>query len=408
MLDGFQLHQRKVKEIARSAGRIQHPKAAQPFLEAVLDRGGAPGGRGGGAAKAAFGAGTGQQGRDLGPGRRPFCQQRVHDHRRHDLHDLGAVGVMGTKLAALVGVKPAFKQGAKDRGVDVGPVQRGGADQVVDILPGQGQGVVGIKQPAVEPLDLFESDQPAAAHGGEQGAGMGGEGLGLLAGGLDHALEHLARQQVHILGEHAKHQPVDEMRHRLRRVAAPAQPLRDGGKVGGGLLGQQSPGLGGFQRLGVQKAIAQAVAGRGVGQVFKLDGAGLLDGVGPVGVDADHIHIRHDQQRRVVEGDGIALQLGKGGVEVGSLALVFPAKAILAPDIGPALAAGGLGGTLLEGEPVAGRVGADRIGYFQQAAEVVEMALRGRAFLQLDPAPLGDEFLRRRHGAAFCNAGAGI
>jgi len=42
----------------------------------------------------------------------------------------------------------------------------------------------------------------------------------LLACVSEHPCEHVVGQQVHVFGEHAKHQPIDEVRHRLRVVAA--------------------------------------------------------------------------------------------------------------------------------------------------------------------------------------------
>ncbi len=92
--------------------------------------------------------------------------------------------------------------------------------------------------------------------------------------------------------------------------------------------------------------------------------------VRPVGVDADAVHVGHDQQRRIVPRDGILLTLGEGLVENPGLALVFPGKTVLAPDGRPAVAPGGLGRTLLMGEPRALRIGGDRIGQVQQAAKV--------------------------------------
>jgi len=60
-------------------------------------------------------------------------------------------------------------------------------------------------------------------------------------GAFEHAAEHLARKQIDVLGEHAEDEPVDEMRDRLRRVAAVAQALRQLGEFGRRLLGQGLP-----------------------------------------------------------------------------------------------------------------------------------------------------------------------
>ena len=128
----------------------------------------------------------------------------------------------------------------------------------------------------------------------------------------------------------------------------------------------------------------------GVG-VGEPGGASVVE----VGEGADAVGVRHDQERRVLQRDGVLQGLGEGAVEVLLAALVFPGEAALAPHIGPALAARGLGGAFLEGEPVAFGVGGDGIILAQQAAAVDEMRLRGAALFRLDMAPLGDELLRR-------------
>ena len=77
----------------------------------------------------------------------------------------------------------------------------------------------------------------------------------------------------------------------------------------------------------------------------------LVDRVGPVRMDANAVHVRHDQQRRIIKRNGILLELQERLVEILALALVFPGKTVLAPHIGPAIATGSFAGALLEGEP---------------------------------------------------------
>nr|WP_240790283.1 hypothetical protein [Rhodobacter sp. SY28-1] len=124
----------------------------------------------------------------------------------------------------------------------------------------------------------------------------------------------------------------------LRIMAAGAQPLGDLGKAIGSFLGQDLAGLLGLEAFGVDEAGLEKVALGPVKQVFQGDLVHLLDGVGPVGVDADAVHVGHNQQRRVFQRDSVLLKLGEGGVQVLALALVFPGEAVLAPDIGPAFA----------------------------------------------------------------------
>jgi len=69
-------------------------------------------------------------------------------------------------------------------------------------------------------------------------------------------------------------------------------------------------------------------------------------------------------------------------------------------------AAAGLAGALLEGEPLAGGVRRDGIQHAQQGAQIVKVALRGAAFLEVGGAPLGDELLRC-HAGGTIRAGPG-
>lgn len=71
-------------------------------------------------------------------------------------HDLVAVGVMRAKLAALIRIKTAFKQRPENRWVDLAPVQTGGLQHLCGILLVKGQRLVGVKEAAIEPFDMFK------------------------------------------------------------------------------------------------------------------------------------------------------------------------------------------------------------------------------------------------------------
>ena len=79
-------------------------------------------------------------------------------------------------------------------------------------------------------------------------------------------------------------------------------------------------------------------------------------------------------------------------------ALVFPAEGALAPDVGPALAAGGLGGALLEGEPVALRVGGAGSSRPSRRQRSLKWVCAADALLERDGPPLGDELCGRHAG----------
>jgi hypothetical protein len=119
-------------------------------------------------------------------------------------------------------------------------------------------------------------------------------------------------------------------------------------------------------------------------------------------VDDDAVDVADDQQRRVFQRRRVQLQLLEGGLQVLPLALVLPAEAGAAPDVGPAVAAAGLGRAILEGEPLADRVGLGRRGLVEQPAQVDEMLLRRRALLERGVPPFANEGVGR-HG--FTRAG---
>ena len=248
-----------------------------------------------------------------------------------------------------------------------------------------------VEEAAVEPGHLLEADAPAAGHGGEQIAGQLGEGARLVEGLLHHAGEHAVGQQAHILGEHAEDQPVHEMRHRLRRMAAPAQALGQAGEGGGGALGERLAGFAGPQPLRLRHRPFEPGAHRGIGEIFEGEPVADADAVGPVGADAEAGHVGDDQQRRILQGQRVLAQLIEGGIEIGVAALVFPGEAMAFPDIRPALAAAILAGAALEAIGFAGGVGLGGRGLAQQAAEIDEVFLAGGTLLQLRRPPFGDE-----------------
>ena len=75
------------------------------------------------------------------------------------------------------------------------------------------------------------------------------------------------------------------------------------------------------------------------------------DSAGEGGMDDDALDVADDEQRRVLQGRGVDLELLEGLLEVLARALVFPAVAGPLPDIGPAVPAPGLLGALLEAVP---------------------------------------------------------
>ena len=91
-------------------------------------------------------------------------------------------------------------------------------------------------------------------------------------------------------------------------------------------------------------------------------------GVVEIGVDADNVHVAHDQQRRVFKVGAVFEKLVIGGVEVFLFAFVFPAEEIFFPDIRPAIAAAVFGRAFFKGEPLALRIGVLRLGVADEFA----------------------------------------
>lgn len=90
-----------------------------------------------------------------------------------------------------------------------------------------------------------------------------------------------------------------------------------------------------------------------------------------------------------------------GGLEVAVLGFVFPGETFAAPDVGPAVAAGGLGGAFFEGVVGAVRVGVGG-GLVEQVAEVDEVLVAGGTLVAGVGAPFGDEGLGGHGGRVAC------
>ena len=274
-------------------------------------------------------------------GRLPFGEPGTDDDGLDDQHDLVAVGVVRPQLRALAGVQPALEQRAQDRRGRPPTSPAPPRCARFRFRPGSsGRAGVVVEEPAVEPCHRLESDAAAQGHCAEQVAGQVGKVDGPLARLLQHAREQVVGQQAHVLGEHAEDQPVDEVRHGLRVVAAVPQRLRQRGEPLRRALGDLLPRLARPKPLGVGQRPLELVASGRVPQVFQPELMGPADAVGPVGADAEALQVTDDQQRRVLQRQRVLPQLPEGGVQVGVLAFVLPAEMAALPHVGPAAAAG--------------------------------------------------------------------
>jgi len=100
-------------------------------------------------------------------------------------------------------------------------------------------------------------------------------------------------------------------------------------------------------------------------------------------MDADgRADVGDDQQWRVVEGDGVSLELDEGGVEVRLGFLVLPREETPFEDVSEAIAASGLRGAHLKAIVLPGRVRFRRRWLAQHPAQVHEMLLSRCSLLQ--------------------------
>ena len=127
---------------------------------------------------------------------------------------------MGTKLRALVRVEPALEQRAQDRRVDLRPVEVRRLKRRLDLGPCERECHVVVEQSPVKPVHGLEPYPAAGGHCAEKVLCQRRELVGPLSRLFQHPGEHVVREKADILGEHAEHQAVDEMRHRLRCVSA--------------------------------------------------------------------------------------------------------------------------------------------------------------------------------------------
>lgn len=211
----------------------------------------------------------------------------------------------------------------------------------------------GVEQAAVEVADAFQQEIAAGGHGAEQVADVAGELFWVAARARHQPGEQAAFQQTHVFRKQAENDADEKVRDGLRIQAPLAHGLGDFGEMAAGLLGDGFTGNAGSEfvrrvKYGVEDFEAARLVERRQGDVVGPGGR-----VVEVGVDADDVHVAHDQQRRVVEVGAVFEQLVISGVEVFVPAFVFPAKEVLFPNVGPAVAAAVFGRAFLEGERVA-------------------------------------------------------
>ncbi len=163
-------------------------------------------------------------------------------------------------------------------------------------------------------------------------------------------------------------------------------------REGGCCLGRHRlPGQARLQPVRLGEDPLQGLAVPGLDQLLDAQLDPARDGVGPVGDDQEALEVAGDEQRRVVEGQGILLKLCQSGVEVGTLALVLPGEVAFLPDVAPAAPARGLDRPLLEAVVGTAHIDIGGLGLVQQLAHVEEMRLGGLTLAQRRELPTRDE-----------------
>ncbi len=128
----------------------------------------------------------------------------------------------------------------------------------------------------------------------------------------------------------------------------------------------------------------------------------LRNRVGKIGVDPDLLHVRDNEQWRVLKSVGVLLQLRIGLNQVAALALVFLGEAVPLPNIGKADGVADLPGRFLEGVFGAVPIYVGGLRYSEEGAQVEKMLLSGRPFSARNPSPSGNELFRRHFDQMQC------
>ncbi|MBS0291314.1 MAG: hypothetical protein JSS01_02170 [Proteobacteria bacterium] len=208
------------------------------------------------------------------------------------------------------------------------------------------------------------------------------------------ALEHAPGQQAHVFGKEAEQALGEEVRHRVGRMAAPAQLLGQGGKAARGGFGDVAVGGARAKAGGVKPQAAQQLAFVGLVELVHAHGVGFARVAVELGVDADLEAVAHHQKRRIAQRQAVLLQLAQGGVEVLAGGLVLPGEVVAQKHVGKAARLAQDERLALE-HVFAGDLGAAGLGHFEQFAQVQEVALRALLFVQVRAgaagAPFGDE-----------------
>ena len=243
--------------------------------------------------------------------------------------------------------------------------------------------------------------------------------VGRVRVGFQQVAEAVLRQQAHVFGEHGEQAAHQELRHRVRCVAAAFQRLGKVGQLRRDLAGDACGFAAGVQRQRIQPEAAQAVQDLRLAQVVERDAVAArvrewhvaAAAAAELGIQLDAVaHVHHHQEWRAAlgcrQGAGIVLRLRMRaqhgfvealGVRAGLELLGFQHERAAPVQVHAPGALAAIG--MLEGQRALEHVvlfgGGVRAVHAQQFAQLDEETLRGRELRSADALPFGDEPLCR-------------
>ena len=378
----------KVEKIPRTAGGVENLKEMEVQQKALIGRAGFPVFLG---ARSLALRGSNNCFDGL-----PFGQQRFGNQRMDEFGDGAGVSVVSAERGTGGRIEAALEEGAKYSGVDGSPIHVGGGGvQRGQIICGQNRNVDSLEETAIEPGDVVIAVFAAGflLHGDEELVDTFSGFVGVAAGAFEDFGEDAAGEQVFVFGKDAEQALNQKMSDTLAVKPAFAHVSGESGKVPGGLGGD---GGGGFFRTEfwrIGEDPAQNLPLFGVDQFFDANFARLVRVAGEGGVDDDAFPVGDDEQRRIIELQGVVGKLMQCGGEVAPRLFVFPAETAPFPDICPAVAATGFFGPVFKAVVV--RIA--RLVHAEQFAQIVKVRLRPAAFGEFVVFPEVDEFFGR-HG----------
>ena len=243
------------------------------------------------------------------------------------------------------------------------------------MIPTHRQSGIILKQPAIEPLYRFKTNPATGGHRPKKIPRKVCKLLGPRPCLLQHAAEHLVGEEPHILRKHAEDETVDKVGDLLRRMALIPERICKLSERLRGPLGEGLPGFARPQPLGIRHCPLEQIPKLTALEILQRKLIGFAHGVCPVRPDQKPMHIRNNQDRRILQRQRVLPQLIKGSIKVCVLPLVLPCKMIPFPYIRPAVSPGILACTSLKAVMISPGIGLGRCRLTKQPAQINKVLL---------------------------------